>query len=424
MSKQSASASTSPSTSTVVDVVPGGETIHKALYRYGLGVLFAANVFGAGSVYILADTGANFAFSLLWVLPLAFLVDIALHDMSARLAVADEPLADYIVDALPIGGTTVVVGISLMSALWAVSNYAVAGAALAWLVPGLDNVLVGIVLAAGIGIAIVQMKVYDRIEAAIAAMVFAVFSSYGLLLVGLDIPWQSVAAGLQPLLQSEIGYLTAVIALLGTTVYWPNFFIQSSIQPTKEWTDIWKYRRDNAAGIATTLIIGSFVMIVSAITLTEGKMTLTGPGEPLAAILGRYALIVFMLAAFLASISSATGTLFGAGFMIPQSLGQDTVFGDQAFRRTVVALIALSAITAVPILALTGFGPIEMAIIMPAINGAIGLPVTVFALIGAVNRYYDVKWYENIAFLAAGFILLAGSLLTIQSLYETIMNIL
>lgn len=219
MSEQSAT------TSTVVEAVPGGETIHNALYRYGLGVLFAANVFGAGSVYILADAGANFAFTLLWVLPLAFLIDIALHDMSARLAVANEPLADYIVDTLPIGGSTLVIEISLMSALWAVSNYAVAGAALAWLMPGIDNVVVGIVLAAGAGIAIVQLKVYDRVEAAIAAAVFAVFGSYGLLLVGLDVPWQSVAAGLQPMLSSEIGYLTTVIALLGTTVYWLNFFI-------------------------------------------------------------------------------------------------------------------------------------------------------------------------------------------------------
>ncbi|WP_222918810.1 divalent metal cation transporter [Natrinema sp. SYSU A 869] len=422
MSEQSASASTS--TSTFVDAIPGGQTIHGALYRYGLGIMFAANVFGAGSVYILADTGANFAFSLLWVLPLAFLIDIALHDMSARLAVADEPLADYIVDVLPIGGRTLLVGVSLMSALWAVSNYAVAGAALAWLVPFFDNVLVGIVLAAGFGIAIVQMKVYDRIEAVIAVMVFSVFGSYGLLLAGLDVPWQSVAAGLKPALATDIGYLTAVIALLGTTVYWPNFFIQSSIQPTKEWTDIWDYRRDNAAGIATTLTIGSFVMIVSAITLSEGTMTLTGPGVPLAEIIGQSALVLFMIAVLCATITSATGTLFGAGFIVPQSLGRHTVFGDTAFRRTVIALIVLSAATALPMLLYTGFGPVEMAIIMPAVNGAIGLPVTVFALIGAVNKYYDIDWYENVGFLAAGLVLLVGSLMTVQSLYETIVTIL
>lgn len=159
-------------------------------------------------------------------------------------------------------------------------------------------------------------------------------------------------------------------------------------------------------------------MIVSAITLAEGEMTLTGPGVPLADILGQFALVIFMLAVFLASITSATGTLFGAGFMVPQALGRDTVFGDAAFRRTVIALIVLSAATALPMLVYTGFGPVEMAIIMPAVNGAIGLPVTVFALIGAVNKFYDVRWYENAAFLTAGLVLLAGSVLTVESLYD------
>lgn len=59
-------------------------------------------------------------------------------------------------------------------------------------------------------------------------------------------------------------------------------------------------------------------------------MTLTGPGEPLAAILGSAALYVFLVAALLASFSSTTGTLFGARYMVPQAMGQHTVFGDRS----------------------------------------------------------------------------------------------
>ncbi|WP_339105996.1 divalent metal cation transporter [Haloterrigena salinisoli] len=391
------------------------------LESYGLGVLFAANVFGAGSVYILADTGANFAFALLWVLPLAFLVDIALHDMSARLAVEREPLTNYIVDLLPgPSGSVLVILMALMSGLWSVSNYAIAGAALAWLVPGLDNVIIGILLSAGVGVALVELRVYERIEGVIATMVIVIFGSYSLLLIGLDVPIQDVAAGLVPMIRGEIGYLTAIIALLGTTVYWPNFFIQSSMGPTKEWNDVNTYRRDNAAGITTTLTIGAFVMVVSAITLTEGQMTLTGPGEPLAAILGNAALYVFLIAALLASFSSATGTLFGAGYMVPQAMGRHTVFGDKLFRATVVGLIGLSAVTALWLLANTGFTPVRMAIIMPAVNGLIALPITIFALIGAVNYHTDVSRKENVAFALVALVMLLGSVLTAESLATTI----
>ncbi|WP_252490669.1 hypothetical protein [Natronococcus zhouii] len=38
-----------------------------------------------------------------------------------------------------------------------------------------------------------------------------------------------------------------------------------------------------------------------------------------------------LLVAFLASVRSATGTLFGTEFVMPQELGDHTVFGDQGF---------------------------------------------------------------------------------------------
>lgn len=38
-----------------------------------------------------------------------------------------------------------------------------------------------------------------------------------------------------------------------------------------------------------------------------------------------------LLVAFLASIRSATGTLFGTEFVMPQELGDHTVFGDRDF---------------------------------------------------------------------------------------------
>lgn len=399
------------------------ELVEKSLHRYGLGVLFAANVFGAGSVYILSDTGANFAFALLWVLPVAFIVDIAMHDMSARLAVKDKPLAEYLTERLPFGGP-IVISMALMSGLWATANYAVTGAALAWLIPWFDNVLIGLVLAAGAGIALVQLKLYDRIEAAVTAMVMAIFGSYGLLLFGVDVPWQSVATGLVPAVTSDVGYLTAVIAMIGTTVYWPNFFIQSSINPTKQWDDLSRYRKDNAFGILVTLTVGTFVLIISAITLTEGEMTLTGPGQPLVDSIGPEAMIVFVIAALLASFTSGTGTLFGAGFMIPQARGVHTVFGDRSFRRTVIGLIIGAVALSMVMLTYTGFTPVRLAITMPAVNGAIGLPLTAFGMVAAINKYTDVSLKANVAFVLASAFLLIGSLLTAQSLYETILSFL
>lgn len=391
--------------------------------QYGLGILFAANVFGAGSVYILSSSGANHGFSLLWVLPLALLVDLSMHDMSARLASMDKPLMGYIRERMGASSIAFAIVIAFIMQFWSVANYAVAGAALTWLTP-LDNVFIGIVISAGIGISLVQLRLYDRIEAVITALIFIVFGSYIVLMTGLSLPMDAVIQGFVPKLQSDVGYLTAVIALLGTTVYYPNFFIQSSIQPTKGWTDLWKYRKDNLVGIATAITLSIAVMIVSAATLQGVEMSLTSPGEPLGALLGGWALVVFVIAVFLASFTSATGTLFGAGFIVPQSFNRRTVFGDRKFRATVVGLIAISILIAIFMLMSTSFTPVWLAITMPALNGIIGLPITVLALWAAVNKYSNPSRRENIVFGLTALVLSGGSVLTAKSLYETIVALI
>lgn len=147
-------------TRTAVDlpVSKAKETIH----QYGLGLLFAANIFGAGSVYILTEAGILFGFGLLWVLPLGLGVGLAMHEMSARLAAADQPLMTYITDV--VGETAAKafsIGISFIMQFWSVANYALAGAALVYLTP-LSNLYIAIIASAALGISLVELRVYQR----------------------------------------------------------------------------------------------------------------------------------------------------------------------------------------------------------------------------------------------------------------------
>ena len=232
--------------------IPGVERVKQTVYDYGLGALFAANVFGAGSVYILADTGANFGYLLLWTMPLAFILDLGLHEMSGRLATIDKPLMEYIRDVVgPTLGKVFAVTISFIMSFWAISNYAIGGLALTWLSP-LDNVYLGTIIVAAIGLALVELKVYDRIEAAITILILAVeaayvifvililavFGIYIVLAAGLDLSADAIAAGFVPAIIEDVGYLAAVIALIGTTVYYPTCYLQTSRRPTKGWTTI------------------------------------------------------------------------------------------------------------------------------------------------------------------------------------------
>lgn len=389
---------------------------------YGLGLLFSANVFGAGSVYILSNTGAQWGFALLWTMPLAMLVDMGMHEMSGRLATIDEPLMEYISDTVgTTGGKVLSVFIAFIMHFWAISNFAVGGAALAWLTP-LDNVYLGIILTAGLGIAIVELRVYERVEAAIAAVILTVFTTYIVLVMGLDLPVGQVAAGLVPMLKADLGYLALIVGLFGTTVYYPNFFIQSSMRPEKGWTDISYYRKDNFAGIAFVVLLSMAVIAVSALTLDPHTPTLTSPAKPLTDAVGPWALPVFVGAVFLASFSSATGTLFGAGFMIPQAWGNRTTFGDEAFRRTVEGLVVMSVVFAILLLEFTNISPVQLGITMPAVNGLVGLPITALALFMANRKHFDHPLWMRVGFAVVVGLMFVLAGLTAEGLYTQIVG--
>lgn len=400
----------------LADVTPGGNIAKVLLHKYGLGTLFAANVLGAGSIYILAQTGASVGFALLWVLPLAFAVDMVMHDLSARMATHNQPLMEYIRSVIGDRPAQMyAVTMALVMQLWAVANYAVSGAALSWFT-GL-SVDTSIIIMAGIGAVLISIRKYKSVESVVATMMFVVFVAYASLTFGLDMPMRQVMSGFVP---GSVAQPALIIAMLGTTVYYPNFFIQSSMQPTKLWTDLRKYRRDNAVGIGIAVLVSAGMLSVAAVALNPGELTLTEPAVPLVEMVGLWALPVFMVAVLAASFTSATGTLFGSSFAVPQSFGHDTEFGDSAFSAVTLVLITLSATLAIWALENTALTPVRMAIIMPALNGAIYLPVTLLAMYSA-NRHRIGLKQKMVTALAIA-VLFAGSLLTAESLYMTVVG--
>ena len=409
-------------TSTAVEVSLG--KVRETIQQYGLGLLFAANIFGAGSVYILTEAGILFGYGLLWVLPVGLGVGLAMHEMSARLAADDRPLMAFITDVIgPTAARPFALGIAFLMQFWSVANYALAGAALVYLTP-LSNLYVGIIVAAALGISLVELRVYSRIEGVIAALVLAVFASYLVIVANLSPPVGAVANGFVPGIVGDFEYVTMIIALLGTTVYYPNFFIQTSMRHEKNWEVVSQYRRDHTVGLAAVVALSATVIIAAAVTVPDADLTLTAPAEPLIDLIGPWVLGVFMLAVGAASFSSATGTLFAAGFMVPQSYELSTRFGDVHFRRTVHLLIAISVALAIPILAFTDFTPVSLALLMPAVNGVVGLPVTALALYAAVNRYYDLSTAERGVFLGAVLLMFLTSMVTAQSLTRSILELL
>lgn len=405
----------------VRDSVP----IHRSkqlLKKYGLGLLFTANIFGAGSVYILSNTGGKFGYALLWTMPLTLLLGLGMHEMSAQLATINQPLMGYIRETIGESlGKLLALFVAFIMHFWGISNYAIGGAALVWLTP-LNNLYIGILLVAGIGIALVELKLYSRIEAAIAVIILTVFGIYLVIAGGVNLPLQQLTAGFVPALNTDVEYLTMAIALLGTTIYYPNFFIQSSIQKSKDWSEMRPYRTDHTVGLCFVILLSIAVMVVAAAVLEPQTPSLTSPAEPLQDAIGKWAVTTFVVAVLLASFTSATGTLFAAGFMVPQSWGKETRFGDRLFRRVVEVLVVMSVAFAILLLEYSGANPVKLGILMPAVNGVIGLPVTAVALYFANRQFFDHPPWLRIALGIVVIVMIALSLVTGQELATTILQ--
>lgn len=403
----------------------GSAPVHhlkQLLRKYGLGLLFTANIFGAGSVYILSNTGGKFGYSLLWTMPLTLLLGLGMHEMSAQLATINQPLMEYIRDAIGKSqGKLLALFIAFIMHFWGISNYAIGGAALVWLTP-LNNVYIGILLVAGVGVALVELKIYHRVEAAIAAIILTVFGIYLVIAGGINLPLHQLSAGFVPTINTDVEYLTMAIALFGTTIYYPNFFIQSSIQQSKSWSEMRPYRRDHTVGLCFVILLSIAVMIVAAAILEPQTPSLTSPAEPLLDAIGKWAVTTFVVAVFLASFTSATGTLFAAGFMIPQSWGKEIRFGDRMFRRVVEVLIGLSVVFAILLMEYTGANPVRLGIIMPAVNGVVGLPITAVALYFANRRFFDHPPWLRIALGLVVIVMIVLSLVTGRELATTVME--
>lgn len=133
-----------------------------------------------------------------------------------------------------------------------------------------------------------------------------------------------------------------------------------------------QYRQDNIIGVMLSMA----VMAVTAMTLDSGPRNPCQSWPATRSDSWRYALTTFAIAALLTAFSSATGTLFGAGYLVPQAWGRETVFGDRIFRRVVEVLIVISVCSTSPLLEFTDMTPVRLSITMPVINGVIRLPIT------------------------------------------------
>jgi NRAMP (natural resistance-associated macrophage protein)-like metal ion transporter len=357
----------------------------------GPGMITANAGNDAGGIATFASVGADFGYSLLWILiPIAISLGIV-QEMCARMgAVTGKGLADLVRERFGVRWTALIM-LALLVANAGVTVSEFVGIAAA---TELFNVsrFVSVPFAAIAVWWLVVKGSYKRVERAFLLMSL-VFLGYVVSAFLSKPDWSAVAIGLvRPEFKFEQAFLFTFVAVVGTTispymqVYVQSSVVEKGVTPddyAKTKTDVW-------VGTIFAIIIVFFIIVSTAATLNKAGIQISTAAEAahsLRPLAGRYAETLFGIGLFGASMLAAGVLPLATAYSISEALGFEKGVSRSfkeapIFLGTFTFLVAVgAAIAIIPNLPL-----FRVLLVTQVINGLL-LPVVLFAVLKLVNLF-------------------------------------
>lgn len=365
------------------------DTLSGFFQQYGLAFVMVASYFGSGSVFIASSAGVRFGYTLLWAVIGAVVLGFMAQDMSARLGIFGEPLMVVLRHKL---GQPIALGLAIVLSTgclaWALELTAAVGKGVSILLGGAVGWM-PLAVITGLLAIVTGLMNYDRIEQIMTAMLLGLLVIYIIVASGSSPSLSATVSGFVPQLPG--GSLTLVVAVLGTTALWPNFFLESNLVAQKGWTDatdVSAMRRDLGIGYAVGGLTTIAIVVVAAAVLRPAGYTqlesFITPGVALAGVLGEWAKIAFLLGATAAAFNSIIPIMWTPAYLIQHAIGHTADPASREFK-TIFALTTGVGCLSPLISAVTSLSVIDMIVLFPAYNGIIALPITAVALFWAVT---------------------------------------
>ena len=356
----------------------------------GPGMITANAGNDAGGIATFASVGADFGYSLLWILiPITISLGIV-QEMCARMgAVTGKGLADLIRERFGVRWTALIM-LALLVANAGVTVSEFVGIAAASELFGVSH-YISVPLAAILVWFLIVKGSYKRVERAFLLMSL-VFLGY-IVSAFLSRPdWGAVAVGLvRPEFKLEHAFLFTFVAVIGTTISpYMQVYVQSSVVEKGVTADDYlKTKVDVWVGTIFALLIVFFIIVSTAATLHKAGIqinTAADAARALRPLAGRYAQTLFGVGLLGASMLAAGVLPLATAYSISEALGFEKGV-SRSFREapiflgTFTFLVAVgAAIAIVPNLPL-----IRVLLVTQVINGLL-LPIVLFAVLRLVNN--------------------------------------
>ncbi len=367
----------------------------KLLEVLGPGLITGASDDDPSGIATYSQVGAQFGYGLSWVMLFSWPLMCAIQEISARIGrVTGRGIAGNLKRHYPL---PVVYGIVTLVVIANVINLGAdlgaMGAALKLLIGGPALLYVAL-----FGLVTVLLEVFSRYSRYVSILkwlTLSLFAYVGVAFV-VDIPWATVGYNLiVPHVTLDTAYITAVVAILGTTISPYLFFWQAeeeveevkerpdakplSRAPEQAKTEFRRIRFDTYVGMALSNAVALFIILTTAATLNAHGITdiqtSSQAAEALRPIAGRFAFAVFAMGIIGTGLLALPVLAGSSAYALGETFGWHVGLARKYNRaKAFYGAIALATLLGV-VLNFSAIDPIKALFWSAVINGIVAVPV-------------------------------------------------
>ena len=361
----------------------------------GPGLITGASDDDPSGIATYSQAGAQFGYALGWTLFFSWPLMCAIQEISARIGrVTGRGIAGNLKQHYPRPFLQVLVTLLL------VANVINLGADLGAMAAALKLVVGGpqMIYVAVFGGVSALLQVFSRYSRYVSVLKWLTVSLFAYVAVALvaHVPWGEVAMGvLLPKIQFNAGYLTVVVAVLGTTISPYLFFWQAEeeVEETKErpgaiplnrapWqahAEFHRIRVDTYIGMAISNLVALFIVVTTAATLhahgVTDIQTSAQAAQALKPIAGPFAFVVFALGVVGTGLLAVPVLAGSAAFALGEAFGWHVGLSRKANRAKAFYGALVAAVAAGVVMNFTPIDPIKALFWSAVINGVVAVPV-------------------------------------------------
>jgi NRAMP (natural resistance-associated macrophage protein)-like metal ion transporter len=378
----------------------------------GPGLITGASDDDPSGIATYSQVGAQFGYGIGWIMVFSYPLMAAIQEISARIGrVTGHGIAGNLRAHYPRWLLHVMVGLLLVANTINIgADLGAMAAAVNLLIGGPVQVYVVIIATSCAWLEIFSR--YSRYVSILKWLTLSLFAYVATVMV-IHIPWgQAIYGAVVPHLVFDDDYIVALVAVLGTTISPYLFFWQSSDEAEHErvtpgaralrWaprqgaTELHRIRLDTYIGMGFSNLIGFFIILTTAATLSANGITDIGTSaeaaEALRPIAGNFAFAVFALGIIGTGLLSVPVLAGSSAYAVGEAMGWRIGLGRKPKRaKAFYGMIALATLGGIGI-NFIDLDPIKALFWSAVVNGVVAVPLMVMMMSVATRRSVMGRW--------------------------------